>query len=343
VEFDIQRLGIINLPSAMELTIAVAYACAVALGIIIVCGVVGNTLSFLIWSTGRRCKTMSCGNYFKLIALADIYNLLVSGIPMLLEISPAQIIIYDHYNFLCKFIPFSGHFGVQLSSWTTVCVTIERTLSICNPLQYHNKNPKRRAYSLFAFISVICFILDIFPLLFYEIQELPASDFNTSLNKNFTETVCVVTVERSLVYIIWNMYISFGCFVVVLPPVIIFISNSFTLLRIRQQMHSKHKQSPKQSKHSTSYTFTVLIITIGIINCISTMPIGYLYVQVDYFNTESSPVFFRVAGFLFYLNSATNVILYCLIGTPFRQDLKQLLTCSFGRCNDDEDSDIVPV
>lgn len=305
----------------MEIATAVSIVCSVSLGIIIFCGVIGNILSIVIWSTGRRCKKMSCGHYFKLIAIADIYSLIVSGIPMLLEISPAKIIIYDYHIFLCRFIPFSGHFGVQLSSWTTVCVTIERTLGICSPVRCQNNTTKKRAYCLMGIISAIAFCLDIYPLVFYElhpVQKLtPSDDFShhpelnvTNVTANTSTSIECVAVKHILFYKIWNLYISFGCFVVVLPPLVILISNALTLYRLRQQLHSRHKQSPKQSRYSSSFSFTLLIITIGAINCISTMPIGYLYIQVEYFNTESSPVFFRVAGLLFYLNSGTNVILY---------------------------------
>lgn len=134
----------------METVLAVSYFCSISLAIIIVFGVIGNILSLLVWSVGKQCRIMSCGYYFRLLAIADIFNLLISGIAMLLEISPAYIILYDYNNFFCKFVPFSAHFGVQWSSWITVSVTIERTVSITSPMKFYHSKSKNMHMVPFA-------------------------------------------------------------------------------------------------------------------------------------------------------------------------------------------------
>lgn len=159
----------------------------------------------------------------------------------------------------------------------------------------------------------------------------PSPGNNSILSVNTTKDVCVALDLYKTFFEVWNLYISFGCFVVGLPPAIIFCCNIVTLVALRRQWDAEYN-SKNRSNYRTSVSFTYLIIIIGIINCISTIPVGYLYIQYDYFNVRSSPVFYRVALLLFYVNSGTNVIVYCLVGKAFRQDLKQLLKSFCKRC-----------
>jgi hypothetical protein len=314
----------------MDVTMTISYTCSIALGIIIVLGVVGNILSFIIWSTGSRCSGMSCAHYFRLLALADLYCLVICGIVVMLEISPADIALYNLSNFLCKFYPFSAHFGVQMSSWMVVGVTVERTLSIRYPMKFIHSRSKHRAVSVFIVIIIVAFLLDFMPFWLYEIKyepHLDPSDGNKSVS-NGTSPICVLPNAYSNVFRIWNVYVSFGCFVVALPPVIIIFSNIITLLTLRQHRISGANYHKYENRQSNSISFTYLVIIISVINCISTLPVGYLYIQFDYFTAKSSPVFYRVSMFLFFLNSGTNVIVYCLIGRNFRYDLKQLCKSS---------------
>ena len=86
--------------------------CGITVSLIICLGIFGNTLSFLLWTKGRRCKRLPGGINLRAMAISDNLALLAPAMSL------AVNIVSDHdpaaeYNFICKLEIVGRHFGLD--------------------------------------------------------------------------------------------------------------------------------------------------------------------------------------------------------------------------------------
>ena len=97
--------------------------------LIIIFGIVGNALSFVVWSKGRRCKKLPGGIYLRALAVSDTTALAIPALNEAINLV-SQFNPRTELGFFCKLEIVGRHFGLLVSSWIIVCFTIERTVVI---------------------------------------------------------------------------------------------------------------------------------------------------------------------------------------------------------------------
>ena len=96
--------------------------------------------------------------------------------------------------------------------------------------------------------------------------------------------------------------------------------------RLSSSCNSTESTSQALNKYALKGTAMVVVVTVIFI--ILTLPAGFNDVYRQY------PVFDLSWSVMQYLNSSINGILYCIVGSKFRQELFKLLCCCGGRENE---------
>ena len=303
-------------------------ASVIILAVGIISGTAGNVTSLIIWSCGRKCSKAACSTYFKLLAIADLFVLLVPALKFLLDL--CKIPLSHVHVVFCKFYGFSELFGSQISAWLVVCLTFERMLSLCFPFKFRTKCARRRAYISAVIIVIFATGLNSIEL---ENRIMFQYKYNQTNSNNITETrnktVCVTSVTNY--YKIMNT-VSFIWFLSILPFAMVTSCNCIIVAKI-VLMRKMTNFSSSIKRHNNAASFTKLCFVIGILYCISTLPLTihslnlYRIIKIVEFNTIPYYAFRMLSYTCFYINNSVNFFLFCVTGSDFRNDLKNLLTC----------------
>ena len=118
-------------------------------------GCIANIVSLIVWHSGTRSSKVSCSTYFKFLAVSDIFALLymlIRGINDNLYLGLTDVFTG---NVWCKISWTLYYFAPQLSAWIVVCLSVERTLSLCFPFKFRTQGSDRRAKIAFP-ICLVC-------------------------------------------------------------------------------------------------------------------------------------------------------------------------------------------
>ena len=114
------------------------YLKIICLPCLLVLGLFGNTVSFLVMSSPTY-RRKSYSYYLRALALSDTMTLLlilledINAITHHLAIFEHGI-LYAHTNVTCKLSVFAQHVIQLMSSWLVVGFTIDRYIAVCHPL-----------------------------------------------------------------------------------------------------------------------------------------------------------------------------------------------------------------
>ena len=327
----------------------------ICLVIIIVLGIFGNTLSFIIWTKGNRCSSRRGSIYLRLLALSDILVLCIPALELTVALLKPAFILRNLNLVFCKIFPVSPFFCVQLSTWIVICLTAEQTIAVCRPFQSMTSSSKWRHYGIVFIVTVVSFLDNIPHLLAsnWDIQKnslskenvsdvanasLNSETFNISLenctqsfastkaekisqNDSYQEAsyTCVNTFSSP-----WHVYIVQLGMISVIPLLILTTCNIIILTKLlRQDKKLTTGDSRKEGQYQNSLVsvMTARTVAISIVQCVTTIPlmswnIFFLFNTAD----SSTLVEFYICNTVYYLNNAVNVIFYCLLGQSFRQD-----------------------
>ena len=102
---------------------------------IIVFGLAGNTISFIVWTFGKHCNPLPVSTYFRFLAFIDTFILTVPGVELLLYLAPFKLLLRNQNIVFCKCLVLLTTGTLRISSWTLVILSIEKTLRIFLPLK----------------------------------------------------------------------------------------------------------------------------------------------------------------------------------------------------------------
>ena len=319
------------------------------LTLIICCGFVGNILSFLVWTKGRRCKKLPGGIYLRALAISDTLAL---GIPAL-NLAVSLLSEYnpeEEYNFICKVKKTGLHFGLLVSTWIIVCFTLERTLTIYRPASAVNLISKKGMFVLMAVIFVVNFLLNVPFGVVYGVTEeaiiqqtgsnfdLSKSQWNitASLTTDSFETGTVIVgykkkclADRSSLFNLLNWYhIWFmDAFLIFFIPFGIMTASNLAVIYLVVS-----SRNATQSKlDSKIRAFTMRAVTISVVHCITSGPFAIGGLIPGYFDRAMSIKYSQeyyismVTLILANVNHAINFLLYSFFGSEFRRDCAEII------------------
>ena len=158
---------------------AVNFILGIILCFIVIVGFVGNILSLLIWLNGERCRKLPGNIYFMVLATADIAVLGTGGIYFIFGFV-FQINVTEINMFFCKATVGTIHLTLLFSTWTTMCLTLERTIIILQPLRSANCFSRKRTVITLIFFAVMATALSIPLMLGKELLDVTTKTSNRS-------------------------------------------------------------------------------------------------------------------------------------------------------------------
>jgi len=172
---SLQMPGMLVAESDAEFHRIISILHVYVLPIIIVIGIVGNTISFLVYVSTPRLYRQSSSLYLAFLAAVDNISLI-----FIFAVWFGWIGIHIfHKNGWCQTIQYCTYVCSFLSGWIVVSFTVERWIVVFHPLRRHQLCTRRRA--IIAMVS-----LTLFSLVFYSF-----SLFTTSVRYFRGLPVCV--------------------------------------------------------------------------------------------------------------------------------------------------------
>ena len=300
---------------------------------IIIVGLIGNTLSFLVFVC-TYLNRLSSSVYLAALALAD------AGFLFCLLVSWSNNIGIHWYNTRgwCPLFVYLTYICSFLSVWYVVCFTIERYVAVCLPLRRQNMCTPRRAKIVVISLAVLGMVLYNFALWTSRVQNVyfgqpycfPLRRFTRLINyANNIDTVLTLAVP-SITIVIANVRIVY---------VIIMVQRS----RCQSERDEKSNDSsgvtsrfiPRSncsSAQNSQIRVTKMLITVSSIFLLLNMPshLIRLYAFIMSIASESfkpSKLFAltqRLFLYVYYMNFAINFFLYSICGRNFRCAMKHL-------------------
>jgi hypothetical protein len=290
----------------------------VILCIVISIGTIGNIISLIIWTTGTRCRKSSLAIYFKILPACDLFVLLLPGIDSLLKFIPDNIIqLRTQNDLMCKFMIFTTYFGVQLSVWVSVAMTIECAMALCFPVEFYHRSNKTRC------AVIICGIIIIL-LAGLNIPISLAADLVTINRQGKSLKYCnVKNMQQSGTLMILTYLSSIG-FYVALPVILFTICDVIILVKLCEMRCSTqvHRILTRNIKSTAK-----LIISVNLIHVIANIPVLVTFltrfdvIKLDSMDLRTLSV---ISYGCLYLSNAVKIFVFYLMKTDFRYDMRAL-------------------
>ena len=288
---------------------------------------------------------------FLLTALAVVDN--VSLFVGALHVWLVHVATFDFQTLsdpTCRIHTFLTYLSVQLSAWTLVLVTLERVVSVTWPMEAPILCSRRRL--AIVWLAVFCTLSALNAYLHLANMELHEQFFPTATNDTFY--VCECTVRHNASdqmkemldhFRVWSDMV-FSCLI---PTSVIFFGNTFVIYKLaqvsrrRQYLQDRRgagKDSTGRNNKRKSSRITVMLITVGIVFLITSLPINIFLLGEDIWFSDRNidlTVFakrelaYTILSLLYYFNNAINFVLYFVSGTMFRQAAIELFFPSLKR------------
>ena len=308
--------------------------------IIIIFGIIGNALSFIVWTKGRRCKKLPGGIYLRALAVSDTTALLIpamnEAISLVTTFNPKHEI-----SFFCKLEIVGRHFGLLVSSWIIVYFTVERTIAIFRPTLSTGLVGKAATITLMAAIFVVNLMLN-FPFgVVYDVAETTTTQ-STGLDSNnstatgngswetetlVTKRICTADRSNFFNYLNWYHIWFMDWFLIFIIPFALITGSNLTVL----YLIISRKNTSQTKLGSKVKGVTMRAVTISVMHCITTGPFSISVLIPGYFSralyVKYSQEYYinRVCLLLAFLNHAINFVLYSFFGSEFRKDCAEIV------------------
>ena len=318
------------------------------LSVAICFGIVGNIISYIIWTKGTRCKKTQSRIYLRALSISDTIALCIPATHKAVDLI-FNVKLKHQNTVLCKLAGTGRHFGLLVSSWIIVCFTVERTLSVFKPRRPTQGQTEHRTRAIVVIIFIVNFLLNLPYGILYDVLQTTGSRNKTQKAENSSETspsehnyttvnysnmstrhkrACtadsISVFESKNWYHIWLMDFVL---IFLIPFLLITVSNTVVLTMIAIRRERKLLQTTRGSR---TFNVTMRAITVSIVHCITTAPNSLLALFPELQDTASKVKFspeyyvYHSAIVFAYFNHAINFVLYSFFGTDFRRDCVEM-------------------
>ena len=324
--------------------------CGIFIFLIIGFGICGNVLSFIVWTTGRRCKKLPGGIYLRALAVSDTVALLLPALNEAISLV-AELNTKEGNDFLCKLEIFGRHYGLMVSSWIVVSFTLERTVAIFRPATSTNLVSKKGTIALMVFIFSVSFFMNIPYGIVYEIKQdaittLTVSDNSNALDMNQSEglmlnstlamgseanivgykTKCDADITSFFHFAHWYHIWLMDIFLIFAIPFTLMTGSNLIVVYLLVS----RKRSIVSKLDSKIKAVTMRAVIISAMHCITsgsfTMSTLFPEFLDKAFNVKYGIEYYghQITLILAYINHAMNFLLYSSFGSDFRRDCADL-------------------
>ena len=302
--------------------------------VLIIVGLIGNTLSVLVF-TSREMRTISSNFYLLMLALSDSCYLLSVFLSKVLtdmrclhmdKDTPADI--YHRNDVMCKLLQYTSDVFSDYSTCLILLFTIERLIAVYLPLKFKEICTLRRA-------KIFCVGL----LLVVSATTCPYHMIMVGLHENFA--VCIVLIEHENTFSI--LYLVEAVVFRIVPVILIAFFNAFIICRVvnvsrvkrnrhRAQNHLNNKARAVSKKEDKNRQLTIMLILVSTSYILTYLPVLIHYIlwklqRLDtiHVSDEGMLIAQNYTKTLYIVGFAINFFLYTVSGKVFRKQLIFLL------------------
>jgi len=304
--------------------------------VILVIGLVGNTLSIVIMSRPSFRETTT-RLYFQALAVSDLAFLIAVLLPRYVSLF-FETKVWDVNNWLCKSHIFLSYWLMHLSAWYLVGVTIERLIAVHVPHKVKQWVTGTKVWIYLVSVTLVMTGLNIHLVFTVELVPIGNDKFACPSIQSFSFYNNIIFPYVDLVF--------YMC----IPTAVIISGNISIVWRILDARQSTSQMTNAQTvqKYKLSQmTITLMAVTMifvllnGPVLVLTLLQSGWLNVEVV-IGTEASLKAAKlslgntVSVLVMFLNSSINFLLYCLSGPRFRAEVKIMFCGSHASSNSTE-------
>ena len=290
------------------------------LSAIILIGLIGNTLSFIVMSKDKAGRD---GNWMlRAVAINDNFFLIAMFCRwVLLEAyfqTPAFSNLRHWYPHVFPLFYYFGAVTLVSSQYTLVVATIERYIAVCKP--HRSITLKKHTRRAAIAVPIVAAIIKLPQAFTYQKGEIPVCGAYYAAIVRWAEVHKEFQFYQSFIY---------GLLHTMLPILILIFCNVTMILAVRA---STKMQST--SHVASDRRLTIMLITVVLAYIACNLPISVIWIIeiLSKLHEKAPDAFWRFALWVFIellvvTNSSINCFIYCFVGKKFRESLFDLICC----------------
>lgn len=211
----------------------------IVLLVVILLGLVGNVLSFRVYSN-RKLKSNSVTIYFRAISVLNFLMILNVWVEFLTR-TVEQFSPRDRFTIVCKLIYFNIYSMGPMTPWILVAISFDRFFNICFPKRFVFY--KKRSFRQYVIAIVVGFNLGYYAFMPFESSLEEVRTWDQSSNQTIQATRCVTYYnERTIFWMdIFNSTL--------VPFTLMFILTLSAMCRVR----NSRKRVDSSRTHASSF------------------------------------------------------------------------------------------
>ena len=309
--------------------------------IILVFGIVGNILSFIVMLRVYKRKKSSYRFALNLAALslADL-AVLIFGCFREYSDDILEWRMRSMNMFMCKFIYFNCYLFSCFSAYLHTLISIERWKAISNPINSKINPLKNKA--LISITFLFCVVVSSPYIYFAQIKSSVAINETNQIQLNIVNE-CEATQDYYSSDLI--LVISDSIFYCIIPFLLSFIFSIISLallcsknkpkkkevelLRIMSIDEASNLDHKEQRNPSSNIKLTVMLMSIPISYLVTALPI-FIIILLQFFlignrTFNENEAELTIAKMLMYINCSINILFYIFLGKSLRKDFLEIL------------------
>ena len=279
--------------------------------VLIIVGLVGNCLSFLIIVRQGLIKS-GIWVYLATLAITDSLAL-ITGAAYEFSKPPFNIFgnLQNNSDIFCKFLLSFGYIWSLMNNYILSFMSVERCVIIVNPYRVP-PGQKRATISVLIIVGVILLVQPTYIFNCFGVVEFDALNLKlcTILPKYENIFTYIFTID-ALIFI-------------AIPIILIFSANSCIIFSLmKRYKNGKLNKVHKNSKKDIN--ISIMLIVVSLLFLITVTPTGVYYSTLNYSSTgfEEATAFgnisWTIIGSLYQINYCLNFFVYGLTGENFRK------------------------
>ena len=289
----------------------------VILPVEIVGGSILNIIALSIWCFGPKSKQLQCAVYFATLSMIDTVLLAFPGVVLI-------FILFDKASLptetaFCKLHSFSSHFLLHCSNWIVAATTIDRTLTVLFPFTFRAKKIRMRS------IKIIAAIISIVAL----------AQFPRFIMSEKSTIFCAIN-EKYRDFVLWYSLV-WDMTVCLLLPFTAVISCNVASVVVSFKRRGKQRNVSNSRLLNSTNVFSKLVIGTGVTFILANTLWVFCKIaeitKFDFLLLEAGSATHTVGNILVYFNNFMNPIIYCMLTTTARDDIKHAIHVMTRACH----------